>query len=281
MKGLLVVNRFLHSDKFDELSTYFLKAADTLGILLKVVTNDSYMTDWKSSDFVLFWDKDILLAKWLEMQKIPVYNSSSAIEICDDKGKTWLALSKAGLPIPKTLPAPMTYSGIGYTELSFVEDIMRKFSFPLIIKESFGSFGQQVYLVKNRLELLKKVKELEGKPFLFQEYIKESKGKDIRLQVVGDRVVASMYRYSDEDFRANISNGGHMKAYEPTPQEKELAIRATRAVGADFAGVDLLFGKNGPLVCEVNSNAHFINILKCTGIDTSIEIMKYIQNGVR
>lgn len=281
MKGLLVVNRFLHSDKFDELSTYFLKAADKLDIRLELVTNASYKTDWKSADFVLFWDKDILLAKWLEMQKIPVYNSASAIEICDDKAKTWLALERKGIPTPKTIPAPMTYSGIGYTELSFVEDIIREFSFPLIMKESFGSFGQQVYLVNNKSELTEKVKELEGKPFLFQEYIKESRGKDIRLQVVGDRVVASMYRYSEDDFRANITNGGHMKAYEPTSQEKELAIRAARAVGADFAGVDLLFGKNGPLVCEVNSNAHFVNILKCTGVDTSMEIMKYIQNGVR
>lgn len=281
MKGLLVVNRFLHSDKFDELSTYFLKAADKLNIRLELVTNASYKTDWKSADFVLFWDKDILLAKWLEMQKIPVYNSASAIEICDDKAKTWLALERKGIPTPKTIPAPMTYSGIGYTELSFVEDIIREFSFPLIMKESFGSFGQQVYLVNNKSELTKKVKELEGKPFLFQEYIGESKGKDIRLQVVGNRVVASMYRYSEDDFRANITNGGHMKAYEPTSQEIELAIRAAGAVGADFAGVDLLFGKDGPLVCEVNSNAHFVNILKCTGVDTSMEIMKYIQNGVR
>lgn len=281
MKGLLVVNRFLHSDKFDELSTYFLKAADKLNIRLELVTNASYKTDWKSADFVLFWDKDILLAKWLEMQKIPVYNSASAIEICDDKAKTWLALERKGIPTPKTIPAPMTYSGIGYTELSFVEDIIREFSFPLIMKESFGSFGQQVYLVNNKSELTKKVKELEGKPFLFQEYIGESKGKDIRLQVVGNKVVASMYRYSEDDFRANITNGGHMKAYEPTSQEIELAIRASGAVGADFAGVDLLFGKDGPLVCEVNSNAHFVNILKCTGVDTSMEIMKYIQNGVR
>ena len=280
MKGLLVVNRFLHSDKFDELSTYFLKAADKLNIRLELVTNASYKTDWKSADFVLFWDKDILLAKWLEMQKIPVYNSASAIEICDDKAKTWLALERKGIPTPKTIPAPMTYSGIGYTELSFVEDIIREFSFPLIMKESFGSFGQQVYLVNNKSELTKKVKELEGKPFLFQEYIGESKGKDIRLQVVGNRVVASMYRYSEDDFRANITNGGHMKAYEPTSQEIELAICAAGAVGADFAGVDLLFGKDGPLVCEVNSNAHFVNILKCTGVDTSMEIMKYIQNGV-
>lgn len=281
MKGLLVVNRFLHSDKFDELSTYFLKAADKLNIRLELVTNASYKTDWKSADFVLFWDKDILLAKWLEMQKIPVYNSASAIEICDDKAKTWLALERKEIPTPKTIPAPMTYSGIGYTELSFVEDIIREFSFPLIMKESFGSFGQQVYLVNNKSELTKKVKELEGKPFLFQEYIGESKGKDIRLQVVGNKVVASMYRYSEDDFRANITNGGHMKAYEPTSQEIELAIRAAGAVGADFAGVDLLFGKDGPLVCEVNSNAHFVNILKCTGVDTSMEIMKYIQNGVR
>lgn len=286
MNGLLVVNHFLHSDKFDELAFYFQKAAKAFEIKLETVTNvsiaEALSRRFHKVDFVLFWDKDILLAEWLVQQKIPVFNSALAIETCDDKGKTWLALKKAGLPVPETIPAPMTYANIGYGEISFADEIVKRLpgNFPFVIKESFGSFGQQVYLIKNRTELMKKVKELEGKPFLFQEYIAESKGRDIRLQVVGKKVVASMYRYSENDFRANITNGGHMKAYEPTEEEIELAVRATEAVGADFAGVDLLFGKEGPLVCEVNSNAHFVNIMECTGVDTSVEIMRYIKEMI-
>ena len=152
--------------------------------------------------------------------------------------------------------------------------------FPMIIKECYGSFGQQVYMVHTKEELLKKVKETSPKPIIFQEFIKTSFAKDLRLQVVGDQVVASMYRYSDTgDFRANISNGGKMRYYEPTKEEQTIALKSCEAIGLDFAGVDLLFGEEGqPLVCEVNSNAHFRNIYDCTQVNVAEMIMEYILN---
>lgn len=72
-----------------------------------------------------------------------------------------------------------------------------------------------------------------------------------------------------------------MESYEPSSEEIDLAIRAARAVGASFAGVDLLFGSDGPLVCEVNSNAHFKNLLSCTGINVAEEILTFIQKDLR
>ncbi len=113
---------------------------------------------------------------------------------------------------------------------------------------------------------------------LFQEFIQNSKGKDLRLQVVGNQVVAAMYRYSENgDFRANISNGGRMRSYEPSQKQMDLAIQCCKILGLDFAGVDILFGKNQEsIVCEVNSNAHFKNIYDCTGINVADSIMEYI-----
>ncbi|MFW5676022.1 MAG: ATP-grasp domain-containing protein, partial [Acetivibrio ethanolgignens] len=64
-----------------------------------------------------------------------------------------------------------------------------------------------------------------------------------------------------------------MKAYEPTEEEKRLAVRACQALGLDFAGVDILFGEAGPVVCEVNSNAHFKNIYDCTGVNVAEHIL--------
>ena len=86
-----------------------------------------------------------------------------------------------------------------------------------------------------------------------------------------------MYRYSLTDFRANLTAGGEMKPYEPTEEEAALAVSASTAVEADFSGVDLLFGEDGPLVCEVNSNAHFKNLYQCTGVNTAYEILKFIK----
>lgn len=71
-----------------------------------------------------------------------------------------------------------------------------------------------------------------------------------------------------------------MRAYHPTEEECALALRAARAAGADFAGVDLLFGPEGPLVCEVNSNAHFKNLLDCTGTDVAEKIIQYIRKDL-
>lgn len=278
MRGFLVVNGFLRTVKFQELESLFMEAAKCLHISLVLKKNtELYIETGERPDFVLFWDKDTVLAKRLQNEGIPVYNSAKSIALCDDKRKMYLALKKHGIPMPETVLAPMTYPGIGYPDFSFLDEIEKVFPYPFIVKEGCGSFGAQVYLVKNRKELESLLTERTGADFLFQRFIQESKGRDIRLQVVGGRVVGSMYRYSETDFRANLTAGGSMRGYEPTEEEKSLAVRASTAVETDFAGVDLLFGRDGPLVCEVNSNAHFKNLFDCTGVNTAWEILNYIQ----
>lgn len=281
MKGWLVVNEFLQNQKFSELTKLFLSAAQKANLSLSVYTNAELLADTKEllkqrPDFVLFWDKDIVLGNYLESQGIPLYNSVDAIRLCDDKRLTHIALMREGVPSPRTIMAPMTYPNIGFTNHDFFKYVERELSYPFVVKEAFGSFGEQVYLVRDRKELQQRIQGTSTTELLFQEYIPESRGRDVRLQVVGDRVVASMYRYSDTDFRANVTAGGKMKNYTPSKEESSLALRAARAVGADFAGVDLLFGAEGPLVCEVNSNAHFKNIQTCTGVPVAEEIIQYL-----
>jgi len=287
MTGYLVVNEFLQINKFNEIHAWLLEAAEKQNIQMILKTNAELMVDLAKAqrenvkrevDFVLFWDKDVRLAAYLEQLGYPVFNSSQAIATCDDKSLTHLKLQLAGIPMPRTILAPMTYANIGYTNLNFLQEVMVRIGFPMVIKECFGSFGQQVYLVENQQELETKVKELGAKPILFQEFIASSFGKDIRLQVVGGKVIACMYRYSENgDFRANLSIGGKMKSYSPTKEQCELALRSCDILGLDFAGVDLLFDeKDTPIVCEVNSNAHFRNIFDCTGVNAADAIMEHI-----
>lgn len=285
MKAWLVTNEFLHSNKFTEIHSWFIEAAKKKGIDLQIKTNAEILAVLGSGyrqkpplDFILFWDKDVRLANYLECMGYLVMNSSQAIAACDDKSMTHLILQSQGIPMPKTVLGPMTYENIGYTNYDFLEIVQRELEYPIIVKECFGSFGAQVYKAETAEQLKALVQQIGNKPMLFQEYIASSKGKDLRLHVVGDQVVTAMYRYSvNGDFRANISNGGHMKPYEPTELEKELAIESIKALGLDFAGVDLLFGEDGTaLVCEVNSNAHFRNIYDCTGVNVADSIMDYI-----
>ncbi|MBE5966070.1 MAG: RimK family alpha-L-glutamate ligase [Lachnospiraceae bacterium] len=293
MNGWLVVNEYLNSSKFNEIHQWLLEAARKQGITMQLRTNAQLLVDIisektaepgkRQADFVLFWDKDVRLAAYLEQLGYPVFNSSRAIGICDDKSLTHLTLMNKGIRMPRTILAPMTFTNIGYTNLSFLEETAERLAFPLVVKECFGSFGQQVYLVNNIEELKEKVKQIGIKPMLFQEYITSSFGRDIRLQVAGSQVIAGMYRYSENgDFRANLTIGGKMKKYSPTKEQCAIALRCCEILGLDFAGVDLLFGNDGePIVCEVNSNAHFKNIYDCTGVNAADSIMEHIKKQMQ
>ncbi len=283
-QGWLVVNHFLKTEKFTELYELFCQSAKEKGICLSVKTGGALLGDGVQffgecalPDFALFWDKDIRLAFALKNMGVRVFNKPRAIFLCDDKSMTHLALA-GKCPMPKTVCAPLTYPGVGYSDLSFVTEAVRELGLPMIIKECFGSFGAQVYLVHSEKEAVEKVSELAGTPFLMQEYVKSSHGRDLRLQVVGDRVAAAMLRKNEQgDFRANISGGGSMYPWEATEAQKALALSVCRELGLDFAGVDLLFDENeNPVLCEVNSNAHFKNLYDCTGVNVAAEIMSYI-----
>ncbi len=286
LHGWLVINQFLNANKYSELYQWFNKAGEYHGLKLTVKTNAELLVhdldrlkEEEQVDFVLFWDKDIRLAQMLENLNLPLFNNSKAIEMCDDKGYTYLQLRKHHIPMPKTILAPKTYERPGYNNLSFVEAVEEKLGYPIVVKECFGSFGWQVNLANNKEELIKLLNQTSPKPLLFQECISSSFGRDVRMQVVGDQVVASMLRCSDTgDFRANLTIGGKMKTYEPTLEERELAIKSCMALDLDFGGVDLLFGPSGsPLVCEVNSNAHFKNIYDCTNVNVADSIIVYIK----
>ena len=115
MNGILAVNAFLKGEKFDNLHNHLVKAAESMDITLKIKNNQELLFSSEKPDFVLFWDKDVNLAKRLENRGIPVYNSARAIELCDDKAKTYLAL-EGEVPQPETYIAPFSYFKTDYTD---------------------------------------------------------------------------------------------------------------------------------------------------------------------
>lgn len=294
--GWLIYNGGLRSPKYMELNELYAEAAQKLDIHLDLIANDEIYSciendkailksanSLKTPDFVLFLDKDIRLAKQMEKLGYRLFNASHVIENCDDKMLTFQLLANLDIKMPKTLFAPMYFpgTGTGQPHSSFTLTLEKELGYPMVIKEAFGSFGAQVYLVHNREELIAKQQQLVYVPHLYQQFIQTSTGRDVRIYVVGDKVVASMYRHSETDFRANITNGGSMKPYTPNEAFCQMAIAATKALGADFTGVDLLFGENDePILCEVNSNAHIKNIYDCTGIDVAEFIFKHILEKI-
>ena len=286
MNGAVVINGYLKGRSFEEPAEMIMAAADRRKIEMKKFYNSELsfpigdtesMSDLLSGiDFVVFWDKDVNLAKNLEVCDVPVFNCSECIRLCDDKSLTHLVLADWGVPSIKTMASPMTF-GNSYDD--WTDKVANTFQYPFVVKDCFGSFGQQVRMVKDRADL---EKELSSSiPKIFQEYI-ECNGEDLRLEVVGSSVVAAVKRKAPEgDFRSNASNGGTMSKYEPTEQEMLLAIDAANAVEADFCGVDIIRTKDGPVVCEINSNAHIKNLYNTTGIDVSDHILAHIENLLR
>lgn len=290
LRGWIVYNGSLVTPKYTEQNELFMAAAQRLDIQLEPHTNDalgaavlngklSLIPSLDAPDFVLFYDKDVRLARQLELMGLRLFNSAETIALCDDKIMTHIALANHGIPMPKTIFSPLLFPVCPVDEGPFIDKVEKTLSYPVVVKEAFGSFGAQVYLAQNRDELFALRKKLIHKPHLYQKFVSSSHGRDVRLQVVGDEVVAAMMRTSESDFRANVSAGGKMVPFIPSKAFSDLAVKAAKRVGAHFAGVDLLFGPSDePILCEINSNAHIKNIMDCTGVDVADRILRYIKN---
>lgn len=271
MTGILVVNAYLKGEKFDTLHNHLASTAESMGITLKIKNNEEMLFFDGTPHFVLFWDKDICLAQLLEKRGVPVFNSARAIELCDDKAKTYLALLKK-VKQPRTLVAPLSYGENGYD--AFIVEAAKRLGLPLVYKERFGSFGEQVHLCRTVDEIKACI---NSKPFLLQEFISESEGEDVRLEVVDGKCVAAMKRKNEKDFRSNLTNGGRAEPYEPSFEERVAAEKACAELGLTFGGVDML---KGGYVCEVNSNAHIINLKNITGVDVAPMIFESILKKI-
>lgn len=290
LKGLFISNAFLNGTLYDKVKRVFLDAAESEGIELIPKTNADIAAVCNGGlacnvsdyiDFIIFYDKDIRLAQALTMCGKRLFNSAAAIEACDDKALTHLKLSASAIPQPKTILCPKTFPVAGYTHFEFLEYAGDILGYPMVIKERLGSLGEQVYLAHNRIEAENILKSIGGREALLQEYV--TGGEDLRINVVGGRYLAAMKRISDGDFRANISRGGgRAERANPTESEIDLALKSCEALGLDFAGVDILWRRDGsPVVCEVNSNAHTNGFYACTGINVAEYIIRHIKETLK
>lgn len=232
-------------------------------------------------DFAIYLDKDKYLLEALTLSEIKVFNTREAIENCDDKVLTYLALAKANIPTPETYPAPLCYKPGSTVPKAALNRIATELSFPIIVKESFGSLGKGVYLAKDEEELETLANRLIDRPHLFQKFVSTSYGKDVRVIVIGGEVVGGMIRQSENDFRSNVAAGGRAEKYGLSDGIKEIALKAHKALGLDYSGVDILFGENGkPIVCEVNSNAFFKSFEAVTHINVARKYAEYVLSKI-
>ena len=238
--------------------------------------NGSIQTDF-SDGFIVFLDKDKYLSLALEKSGVRLFNSHDAIRVCDDKAETYIALSNKGFELPETIFGTLCFSKDCVIGDSEVKSIADRLGYPVIVKESYGSMGKGVYKADNFNELKSVMEAVKLKPHLFQKFIPTGSGKDVRIIVIGGKAVACMERSNQTDFRSNIAKGGTGRAITPPKEFIEVAERACKELGLDYAGVDLLYGEHGqPILCEVNSSAFFLGMEKATGINVAKLYAEYM-----
>ena len=292
MKGIVIINAYPNGEKFIRQGERIAEALRTLGIETKTVkrgellaglnaSGDVY-TDILDVDFAVYLDKDKYLGRLLEKNNIRLFNRAEAIELCDDKFSTYLALSGKGIPLAESIPAPLCYTPNAIPDENFLNKIAEQLGFPLVVKKSYGSFGQGVQLVHGTHQLRVLEKEFLYTPHFYQRYIHESCGRDIRVIVIGGKAFAAMERVAkDGEFRSNVELGGQGRKIDPPCEYLAIAERAAQALGLDYCGVDLLETKNGPVLCEVNSNAFFEGIEAVTEKNVAAEYAKHIKDTIQ
>ena len=212
-----------------------------------------------------------------QFQEMDVYcaNTAHGITNSRDKLRSLQILSRHHIGIPRT---------------TFVRDkkdvipaIERVGGAPVVIKLIEGTQGIGVLLAESMkaaesiIELLQSQKQ----NVLVQKFVAESRGKDIRAFVVGDRVVAAMRRVAQgQEFRSNVHRGGIAEAVELDEQYRETAVRSAQILGLQVAGVDMLEGAKGPQIMEVNSSPGLEGIESCTELDVAGAIIDYISAKV-
>ncbi|PLX67279.1 MAG: 30S ribosomal protein S6--L-glutamate ligase [Denitrovibrio sp.] len=215
------------------------------------------------------------VVRQFEQMNVYCANTSNSISNSRDKLRSLQILSRHQIGIPETV---------------FVRDkkdvmpaIQRAGGAPVVIKLIEGTQGIGVLLAETEksAEAIIELLQSQKQNVLIQKFVAESKGKDIRAFVVGDQVVGAMRRVAQgQEFRSNVHRGGLTEAVTLTEEYAETAVRAAQIMGLKIAGVDMLEGKDGPQIMEVNSSPGLEGIENCTQFDIAGAIIDYIADQI-
>jgi ribosomal protein S6--L-glutamate ligase len=216
------------------------------------------------------------VVRQFEQMGVFCVNPSHAISVSRDKLRALQILSRHRIGIPTTLFVRHTSE--------ILPGIQRLGGTPVVVKLLEGTQGIGVILADTTKVAEAIIETLSGPAkmnVLLQQFVKESKGRDVRAFVVGNRVVAAMRRIAKGDeFRSNVHRGGMAEAIDLDEDYRSAAVYAAQIMGLRVAGVDMLEGKDGPVLMEVNSSPGLEGIEAATGVDVAAEIVQLIEEEV-
>ncbi len=211
----------------------------------------------------------LVLAAW-EAEGTRVANGVAATRLTGDKFLASQRLSAAGLP---QLPCAVT------TEAAADREAAEHVGYPCVAKPLGGSSGEHTYLLRSSddLALVAGARPFDGTPYLIQPFVAEADGVDRRLFVLDGRVLGAIERRAPAgDFRSNVAQGGQAIGVTPAADEAVMATAAVRALGLDYAGVDIIATRWGPVILEVNGEPQFEALETHAGVDVAGAIADWL-----
>ena len=244
------------------------------GLYIKLVLSEDAINH--TCDFAIMRDRCKENSKILEKRGIKLFNNSLVTDICNDKWETYIYFKDKNIPMM-------------YTQKS-------KLPFPFVMKPRDGHGGQFVYLIENKEQYEAAIREIQNdyfdssvqnnsiekalnEKFIFQIKASET-GKDLRVYVLGDMILTSMLRESDNDFRANFSTGGHAKEVSLSGEEMKIISKVTQNMQSDFIGIDIIYNNGMPVLNEIEDVVGTRMLYKYTDIDACEEYVKYISEHI-
>ena len=237
--------------------------------LLKEENNNLYYDNILITDFpkiALLRGNDTNVSKILEKRGIKVINSTFTINNCVDKLKTHEFVKR--LNINQILTYQL--NDINY------EKAVSLVGLPFILKYRFGKQGMNIYIINNIEEFNEVLKNINPSDYLLQEYIKHTYGKDVRVFIIGNEVIGACMRVNNSDFKSNLAQGGLSYHYEIDDIIKNNSLKLAKELKGDIISVDYVFGDNGLLFCEANTNPGFASF-NYLGYPIRELFMKYIK----
>ncbi|WP_159461989.1 ATP-grasp domain-containing protein [Salirhabdus sp. Marseille-P4669] len=188
-------------------------------------------------DFVIMRNIDPLFSTQMEQLGARVFNRSEIAEMCNHKGKTHQAIAALQIPMLDTI----------FVKRNEISEENIRFDYPIVVKEGNGRGGKQVYLIQNKKELEVVIQKVHTEDLVIQPLAKNY-GKDIRVYVIGNEIVAAVKRESKDSFKSNYTLGGQATLYSLTEEEELLVQKIINSFSFDFVGIDFLLDEQNQLL---------------------------------
>lgn len=276
-----------HTREWERQINVFIRSFRRVGVTSYAINNSealAYCRKLKDYlDFVFMWDKDNELAETIERMGVPTFNNSYSLGVSRDRFLTHRVLNSLHLPTTKKIKIPYLagQSNSPYFERLKEEIEINKMSYPLVVKNRQIGINETFYLAKNETFLKKILESKTNEEIIVEEFVPLSEGKFFKLFVLGGKYICGAERVVDGNFimHPNVKCALR-KTRLITQRMQKIAIKATKAIEADFAAIDIVLDAYGnPLVLEINAAMRTNLLEEVCGVHIGKKIARYCKNN--